>query len=232
MYDYTTPALPVAIRELPVTQRPITRLLTMGTQALADTELLAILIQADTLDTAAQLLHAFGGWYGLARATPAELQRHLGVGPARTAQIKAALEIARRQLLPPAAPGFQIRAPADVAELMMLEMSSLDQEHFRTILLNTKNRIQQIVTVYIGTVDTAQVRVCEVFKAAVRSNSASVILVHNHPSGAPEASSQDISITRDLVAAGHLLGIQVLDHLIIGQGRFVSMREHGQGFAS
>ena len=232
MYEHAMPALPVAIRELPINQRPITRLLNMGTQALADTELLAILIQADTLDTAAQLLHAFGGWHGLARATPAELQRHLGVGPARTAQIKVALEIARRHLLTPAAPGFQIRAPTDAAELLMLEMSHLDQEHFRTILLTTKNRVQQIVTVYIGTLDTAQVRVCEVFKAAVRHNSASIILAHNHPSGAPEASPEDLRITRDLVAAGQLLGIEVLDHLIIGQGRFVSMRERGQGFSS
>lgn len=231
MYDHTIPTAPLRIRELPVDQRPIPRLLDVGTAALADTELLAILIQADTLDAAAQLLHRFGGWHGLARATPAELQQQGGIGPARCAQIKAALEIGRRQLLACAAARFLIRAPADAADLLMLEMGHLDQEHFRTILLDTKNRVQQIVTVYIGTLDSAHVRVCEVFKVAVQRNSAAIILAHNHPSSDPEPSPQDVQVTRDVVQAGQLLGITVLDHLVIGQGRFISMRERGLGFA-
>lgn len=113
----------------------------------------------------------------------------------------------------------------------MLEMSHFDQEHFRTILLDTKNHVQQIVTVYIGTLDTANIRVCEVFKAAVQRNSAAIILAHNHPSGAPEPSPEDVLVTRQIIEAGKLLDISVLDHLVIGQGRFVSLKERGLGFA-
>ncbi|MDW8405351.1 RadC family protein, partial [Chloroflexus sp.] len=125
---------------------------------------------------------------------------------------------------------FPIRSPADVAALLMVEMSHLDQEHLRTVLLDTKNRVQQISTIYIGSLNSATIRIGEVFKDAVRRNSAAIIVVHNHPSGEATPSPEDIQVTRQLVAAGRLLDIEVLDHLIIGRGHYVSLRERGLGF--
>jgi DNA repair protein RadC len=113
-----------------------------------------------------------------------------------------------------------------------VEMSHLDQEHLRVILLDTKNKIQKVQTVYIGSVNSTAIRVGEVFKEPVRLNSTSVIVVHNHPSGAPEPSPEDVAVTRAIVQAGRLLDIETLDHLIIGQGRYVSLRERRLGFDS
>ena len=113
----------------------------------------------------------------------------------------------------------------------MLDISALDQEHLRTVLLDTKNRVQTITTVYVGSVNTAMIRVGEVFKAALAWNSAALIVVHNHPSGDPTPSPEDVLMTHQIVAAGKLLDIDVLDHLVIGQGRYCSMREKGLGFA-
>lgn len=156
-------------------------------------------------------------------------QRH-GIGTSKAASIKAALEIGRRLARSGIDERFPIRSPADVATLLMVEMSHLDQEHLRTVLLDTKNRVQQINTVYIGSLNSATIRVGEVFKEAVRRNSAGIIVVHNHPSGEATPSIDDIEVTRQLVAAGRLLDIELLDHLIIGRGQYVSLRERGLGF--
>lgn len=127
---------------------------------------------------------------------------------------------------------YQIKSPADAAALLMLEMSHLDQEQLRTLLLDTKNRVKAIHTVYQGSVDAALIRVSEVFKAAIRQNAPAIILAHNHPSGAPDPSPEDILVTRQIIEAGELLDIQVVDHLVIGQGRWVSLRERGLAFSS
>lgn len=124
----------------------------------------------------------------------------------------------------------KIRSPSDVAALLMVEMAHLDQEQLRTVLLDTKNNVQEIVTVYIGSLNSAEIRIGEVFKAAVRWNSAALIVAHNHPTGEPTPSPEDILVTRQIVEAGKLLDIECLDHLVIGQGRFVSMRERRLGF--
>jgi len=124
----------------------------------------------------------------------------------------------------------QITSPADLAGLLMVEMSHLEQEHLRVVLLNTKNYVLSIETVYIGTIDSASVRVGEVFKAALKQNAAALIVVHNHPSSDPTPSLEDIAVTRQLAEAGKLLGVDVLDHLVIGQGRWVSLRERRLGF--
>lgn len=129
-------------------------------------------------------------------------------------------------------PREQIKSPADVAALLMVEMSHLDQEELRVLNLDTKNRIQRITTVYRGSVNSAQVRIAEVFKDAVRLNSAAIIVVHSHPSGDPTPSPEDILVTRQIVEAGKLLDADVLDHVVIGRGRWVSMREKGLGFSS
>src|SRR5262249_14315389 len=145
--------------------------------------------------------------------------------------LKAALEIGRRLLLTEHEQRFQIKSPTDAANLLMLEMSHLDQEHLRTVLLDTKNRVQAISTVYIGSPHASMIRRGEIFKDALKRNSAALIVVHNHPSGDPTPSPEDVVVTREIISAGKLLDVDVLDHLVIGQGRFVSMRERGLGFA-
>ena len=149
--------------------------------------------------------------------------------PTPPQDVLAVLELLRAMLQP--SPRDQIKSPTDAAGLLMLDMSALDQEHLRTVLLDTKNRVQTIATVYVGSVNTAMIRVGEVFKAALAWNSAALIVVHNHPSGDPSPSPEDVLITHQIVAAGKLLDIDVLDHLVIGQGRYCSMREKGLGFA-
>jgi DNA repair protein RadC len=124
----------------------------------------------------------------------------------------------------------QVKSPADVAALLMVEMGHLDQEELRTVLLDTKNRVQDIVMVYRGSLNASMIRVGEVFKAALRRNSAALIIAHNHPSSDPAPSPEDVLVTREIVSAGKLLDVEVLDHLVVGQGRWVSLRERGLGF--
>ena len=177
-----------------------------------------------------RLLTEFGGLPGLARATFDDLADVKGLALAKTAQLQAALELGRRLLLasPDARP--QITSPADVANMVMLEMSSLEQETLRVLLLDTKNRVLGCPTIYIGNVNTSIIRVGEVFRDAIRKNATALILTHNHPSGDPTPSPEDIQVTRSIVEAGALLNIEVLDHLIIGYQRYVSFKERGLVF--
>jgi DNA repair protein RadC len=225
---------PLRIRELPPSDQPRERLRDVGPQALSDAELLAILLRVgvsgtNVIQLAQQLLAEHRGWPGLLRADYRELCRRRGVGEAKAATLKAALEIGRRLLVAGVDERPQIKSPGDVASLLMVEMGHLDQEHLRVVLLDTKNRVQEIVTIYVGSVNSAQVRVGEVFRDAVRRNSAALIVAHNHPSGDPTPSPEDILVTRQIVEAGKLLDVDVLDHLVIGRGRYVSMRERGVG---
>lgn len=223
------------IREMPSHEKPRERLRESGAAALSDAELLAILLRVgvegmNVVQLAQQLLIEFGGWRGLQRADFHDLKARRGMGEAKAAQLKAALEIGRRLLLSDPEERFQIRSPADVAQLMQLEMSHLDQEHLRVICLDTKNRVQKVQTVYVGSLNTSFIRVGELFKEAIRLNSAAIIVCHNHPSGDPTPSPEDVAVTRQVVEAGKLLDCEVLDHLVIGHGRFTSMRERGLGF--
>ncbi|ACL23701.1 RadC family protein [Chloroflexus aggregans] len=223
------------MHELPVNDQPRERLARLGAGALSDAELLAILLRVgisgtNVLQLAQQLLGEYGGWIGLQVADYNDLCRRTGIGASKAATIKAALEIGRRLARSSVEERYPIRSPGDVAALLMVEMSHLDQEHLRTVLLDTKHRVQQINTVYIGSLNSATIRIGEVFKEAVRRNSAAIIVVHNHPSGEATPSPEDIQVTRQLVAAGRLLDIEVLDHLIIGRGQYVSLRERGIGF--
>jgi DNA repair protein RadC len=199
-------------------------------------KLLAILLRVGVAGTnvvqlAQLLLIERGGWPGLLRADYRDLCGVHGMGEAKSATLKAALEIGRRLLLTEHEQRFQIKSPGDAAGLLMLEMSHLDQEHLRTVLLDTKNRVQTISTIYIGSLNASLIRVGEIFKEALKRNSAALIVVHNHPSGDPTPSPEDVLVTREIVAAGKLLDVDVLDHLVIGHGRFVSMREKGLGFS-
>ena len=223
------------IKDLPLDERPRERLARAGEGALSTTELLAIILRTgvggeSVLDMAARLLSSYGGLPGLARASFAELQAEKGLGPAKTAQLKAALELGRRMLLASPENRLVVRSPADVAQLMIAEMAHLEQEHFRALYLDTRNRLLGVETVYVGSLNASHIRVSEVFREAVKRNCAAIIVVHNHPSGDPTPSPEDVEVTRHLAAAGSLLDIEVLDHLIIGQQRFVSLRERGLGF--
>ncbi len=223
------------IKELPVNERPRERLARAGEGALSTTELLAIILRTgiggeNVINMASRVLSHYNGLPGLARASLAELQEVKGLGPAKTAQLKAALELGRRMLLAAPEERRVVRSPSDVAQLMIAEMAHLEQEHFRVLYLDTRNRLLDSKTVYVGSLNASHIRVSEVFRGAVKRNCAAIIAVHNHPSGDPTPSPEDVDVTRRLVAAGNLLDIEVLDHLIIGQQRFVSLRERGLGF--
>ncbi|NJK81780.1 MAG: DNA repair protein RadC [Chloroflexaceae bacterium] len=222
------------IREMPDHERPRERLRDYGPEALADAELLAILLRVgvsgvNVVQLSQQLLKDFGGWHGLQQTNFHTLRSCHGMGEAKAAQLKAALEIGRRLAMLSFEERFQITSPGDVAKLMQVQMSHYDQEHLNVICLDTKNRVMKIQNVYVGTLDAAGLRVGEIFKEALKINSAALIMVHNHPSGDPTPSPEDIAITRQIVEAGRLLDIDVLDHLVIGHGRYVSLRERGVG---
>lgn len=233
--DAAHPEYHPTIKELPKNLRPRERLAYAGADALSTAELLAIILRTggqgeNVVRMAERLLTGHGGITGLARSSYDELCQVHGLGPAKVTQIKAALELGRRLLLAAPQEQTQIRSPADVANLLMLEMGLLEQEHLRTVLLDTKNRVQRVASIYAGSLNTAVVRVGEVFRAAIRANSAALIVVHNHPSGDPTPSPEDVRVTQMIVEAGDLLDIDVLDHLIIGRNRYVSLKEQGLGF--
>ena len=224
------------ITDLHEAERPRERLEQLGPQALANAELIAILLRVgvpgeNAVQVAQRLLQKFGGLSGLHRAPFEELVAQHGIGEAKAAQLKAAIELGRRLTLEAPEERPTINSPADAAALVQYEMSALEQEHLRVFLMDTKNHVLDVVEVYRGSVNMSQVRIGEVFKAAIRRNATAVIVVHNHPSGDPTPSPDDVAVTRALVQAGKLLDVDVLDHLIIGQGRYVSLKERGLGFA-
>ena len=224
------------IKELPSSERPRERLLHYGAGALSSAELLAIILRTGTrsenvLLVSQRLLASHDNLAGLARASSAELIAERGLGPAKVAQLKAALELGRRMLVESPEERPQVRSPADAANLVLSEMSLLEQEHLRVMLLDTKNRVMATPTVYVGSLNTSLIRVGELFREAIRANCASLIVLHNHPSGDPTPSPEDVAVTRQIVEAGKLLDVEVLDHLVIGRQRFVSMKERGLGFS-
>ncbi|MDP2976309.1 MAG: DNA repair protein RadC [Anaerolineales bacterium] len=224
------------ITDLAIDERPRERLARLGPQALANAELLAILLRVgvtgeNAVQVGQRLLQTFGGLAGLHKATFDEVRAQHGIGEAKVAQIKAAIELGRRLMLESPEERPMINSPADAAALVQYEMSGLEQEHLRVFLLDTRNRVLDIVEVYKGSVNSAQVHVGEVFKPAIRRGAPAIIVVHNHPSGDPTPSPDDVAVTRAIVQAGKLLDIDVLDHMVIGQGRWVSLKERGLGFA-
>ena len=182
-------------------------------------------------DTALAVLNQFPTLEDIARASYAELEDVACISKPSAARIRAALELGRRLVstMPHERPS--ITSPADAANLVMSEMSLLEQEQLRVILLDTRNRVQGIQTIYQGSLNTMMVRIAELFREAIRANCAGIIVVHAHPSGDPSPSPEDVALTRDLVQAGKLLSVEVLDHLVIGKGNFVSLHERGLGFS-
>jgi DNA repair protein RadC len=219
------------VRDLPVRERPVNRLRHVGPTAVSTIELLACLLQTpDALHQAQELLARFGDLPGLVHACETEIVQVDGIGPAQAARIKAALEFGRRLVLATPEDRLQVRSPSDVAQMLMAEMAQLEQEHFRVLYLDTRNRLLGVETLYVGSLNASHIRVGEVFRDAVKRNCAAIIVAHNHPSGDPTPSPEDVAVTRQLVEAGKLLDIEVLDHMVIGHQRFVSLRERGLGF--
>ena len=220
------------IRELPAQERPRERLKGYGAASLSNAELLAIILRTGTraesvLNLSTRLIARFGGLGGLARADFRELCQQYGLGEAKAAQIKAAIELGRRLLSTQPDERAVIESPADVANLLQAEMAFLEQEELRLVLLNTRNQVMAIPHLYRGSVNTSYIKVGELFREAVRQNCPALVVVHNHPSGDPTPSPEDIAITEQIIQAGKLLDIEVLDHLIISQQRCVSLKEHG-----
>jgi DNA repair protein RadC len=223
------------VREIPTGERPRERLDSHGPQGLSATELLAVLwgsgrAGASSLDLASDLLRRHGGLPDLAHADPLELTAVAGIGRARAAQLVAAFEIGRRSLADRPAGRWAIRSARDVGDRLRPQMGHLPREELRVLLLNTKNVVQREHVVYQGNVSTALVRVAELFRDAVRIHAAGVIVVHNHPSGDPEPSPDDLHLTAEAIAAGRLLDIPVLDHVVVAAEGYVSLRDRGVAF--
>ena len=225
----------LSIKEMAVGERPREKLLLRGAAALSNGDLLAILLNTGlpgepVTDVAQRLLVDHDGLLGLMKLDVSELAQIRGVGPAKAAKLKAAMELASRlaALAPDAKP--QITSPDDVLNLVGIEMSALEQEQLRVVVLDTKHRVLASPIVYQGSVNQAQVRVAEVFRDAIRRNAPAIVVVHNHPSGDPTPSAADVALTAELVRAGILLDIEILDHLIVGHGRHSSLRRLNLGF--
>ena len=233
--DERQPTAGRAIREMPAAERPRERLAMRGPAGLSAAELVGLLWGSGSrgrsaVDLAAEALARHEGLTGLARASELELASIPGVGTVRAAQLTAAFELGRRLLADWPTGRWTIRSPHDVAERLVLQMGRLEQEELRAVVLNTKNVVLRVVTVYRGNVSSSLVRVGELFRDAVRLNGTSVILVHNHPSGDPTPSPDDIHLTAEALAAGRLLDIAVLDHLVVGHDAWVSLRDRGVAF--
>ena len=225
----------VRIRDLPSGERPRERLQQHGPRALSTAELLGIVLRVgsrseSSVSLAQRLLSRFDGLGGLARATLIELQGERGMGPAKAAEIQATLDLGRRLALLPAIERPTIRAPEDAANLLVSDMGLLEQEHLRVILLNVRHHVLGIREIYRGNAHSSTVRLGEVFREAVRDNASSIVIAHNHPSGDSQPSEADVQLTRDARRAGELLNIEVLDHLIIVQNGFLSLKDKRLGF--
>lgn len=220
------------IKELPSDDRPRERLIAFGPEYLSPAELLAILLRTGTerysaIGLAEHLIKDFGGLRGVAAMNVDELSKVHGIGPAKAAQIKAAIEFGRRLVATSADERYKIRSPQDVYNYLSLDLRDEKREHFVALLLDTKNGVLQRYTVSVGDLSSSIVHPREVFTEAVRRSAASMIVAHNHPSGDPNPSPEDIAVTRRLVEAGELLGIDVLDHIVLGDGRYISLKEKG-----
>ena len=233
--DGSGPSRGRAIREIPRSERPRERLAMRGAAGLSAAELIGLLWGSGSrgrsaVDLAEDALARHDGLTGLARAGELELEALPGVGAAKAAQLTAAFELGRRLLADWPTGRWTIRSPRDVADRLLLQMGRLEREELRIVVLNTKNVVLRVATVYQGNVSASLVRVGELFRDAVRLDAAGVILVHNHPSGDPTPSPDDLHLTAEALAAGRMLDIQLLDHLVIGHDAYVSMRDRGIAF--
>jgi DNA repair protein RadC len=220
------------IEEIPVEDRPRERLKACGAEVLSVRELVAIVLGSGNrdrgaIDLADDLVSSLQSVRDLAGASVEKLSRIRGVGFAGACRVKAAVELGRRVVKSARGELKTVRSPADAAGLVMEDMKNLDREHFRVILLDSKNSVISVETVSIGTVNASLVHPREVLKPALEKSATSMILVHNHPTGNVSPSREDILLTRRFEKCGRILGIEVVDHIIIGDGRYTSMKEGG-----
>ncbi|MHB0938377.1 MAG: RadC family protein [Armatimonadota bacterium] len=220
------------IRDLPADERPRERLERYGPGALGTPELLAIILRvgntrASALQLAQELISRCGGLRGVATASVQELSTINGIGLAKACQLKAAFELGKRLATSTDAPRPVISSPQDAANLVMEEMRYYPEERFRVMFLDTRHQVISDEEISRGTLNASLVHPREVFKAAIKVTAAAVLLVHNHPSGDPTPSKEDLALTARMTQTGDLVGIPVLDHLIIGDGRFVSLKDKG-----
>lgn len=220
----------ITMKDYPEESKPIERLLTMGVKALNNNELLAILINSGTrkktaLQLATEILSEKKLW-DLKEISPEELKMTPGIGDVKAARIMAALELAKRIKDEKIEESPYVSCPQDVVNLVMEDMRSYDREHFKSILLNTKNKVLAMETISIGSLNSSLAHPREIFKNAIKRSAASIILIHNHPSGDPEPSREDIHLTKELLKVSEILKIKIFDHVIIGNGRYYSMKEN------
>ena len=224
-----------AIRELPASERPRERLAARGPGGLSAAELVALVWGTgaggrSALDLASDALARHDGVAALARATDLELAAIPGVGEAKAARLAAAFELGRRAATDWPSGRWVIRSPRDVVDRLLLPMGRLEREELRVVLLNTKNVVLRVTTVYVGNVSTSLVRICELFRDAIRLDASGIVLVHNHPSGDPTPSPEDLHLTAETLAAGRLLDVDVVDHVVIAADTWVSLRDRGIAF--
>ncbi|MCF7623729.1 MULTISPECIES: RadC family protein [Bacillaceae] len=220
------------IRDYPKEERPRERFLQDGPQSLSNQELLALLLRTGSreesvLQLSGRLINSFKGLRLLKEASVEELTVIKGIGEAKAILILASVELGRRINNLNDQDRYVIRSPEDGANYCMEEMRFLSQEHFVCLYLNTKNQVLQKTTVFIGSLNASIVHPREVFKEAFKRSAASIICLHNHPSGDPSPSREDIEVTKRLVECGKIIGIEVLDHIIIGEHKYVSLKEKG-----
>ncbi|ADL68643.1 RadC family protein [Thermoanaerobacterium thermosaccharolyticum] len=222
----------ITIKDLPEDDRPRERLIKYGPSVLSNAELMAIIIGTGNRDESAimlsqRLLSEGNGLKYLLDTGVERLSEIKGIGLAKAAKIKAAIELGRRLALAGYSDGYIIKKPDDVISLLMDEMRYLNKEYFKVVMLNVKNKVIAVDTVSIGSLNTSIVHPREVFKAAIERSASSIIMVHNHPSGDPTPSREDIEVSDRIFKSGNLLGIKVLDHIIIGDGIGISLKEKG-----
>lgn len=220
------------LRDIPEEERPRERMLISGAGALSHSELLAIILRTGTRQESAvylaqRILREAGGIRGLVDLSVDELVGIKGIGPAKAVQLKAGIELGQRLARTRLPEAHVIRSPQDAADLLMEQLRYLQKEHFVCLFLNTKNHVIAQETLSMGSLNASIVHPREVFRAAIKCSSASVVCAHNHPSGDPTPSPEDILMTERLCSAGELIGIDVLDHIVIGDGVFVSLKEQG-----
>jgi DNA repair protein RadC len=224
-----------SVRDLPAAERPRERLALRGPGGLSAAELIALILGTGgggrgAIEVAEDVLARQPGLGSLARASDAELAAIPGLGTAKAARLSAAFELGRRSVADWPAGRWTIRSPRDVADRLVVEMGRLEREELLVLSLNAKNVVQRVSTVYVGNVSTSLVRVGELFRDAVRLDASGVVLCHNHPSGDPSPSSDDLRLTAEAIAAGRLLDVDVLDHVVIGHDAWVSLRDRGIAF--
>ncbi|HXV14616.1 MAG TPA: DNA repair protein RadC [Candidatus Krumholzibacteria bacterium] len=217
---------------IPSSDRPRERLYTRGAAELSLQELLAIVVGggsrgSSALVLALGLLREFGDLVVMGRSGVDEMRRVPGIGFARACQLAAAFELGKRFAKESRSAGTSVRAPRDIARMFMDEMKDYDREHFKAAFLNTKNQVIKVVTVSIGSLNASIVHPREILKPAIAASAASIVLVHNHPTGDPTPSREDVEFTRRFAKCGELIGIELLDHIVIGADRFQSLKEAG-----